>query len=206
MPVSIQRCAREYGAYWFSKERELVAAVSSDDGARRLQGLQHAAGYFRVARTMRTAFDTGRGRKRLAPALAVLQQAPFRTVTSANLTDVVSSLRHRLGRAYGDTDLLSAATKLLWLFHRGSVVIFDSQVRTTLGTPNGDYEQYVSSWRREFSKVEGRIRQVCSGLEATSFSLACAVRPSPSQVREAARGRWFRMRVFDLHLWHLGAR
>ncbi len=205
MAVSIGKCAREYGSYWFSKEREFVAAVSSEDAARRLQGLQGAAGYFKVARTMRKAFDTGRGHERLAPALAVLQQAPFRTVTSANVTDVVSSLRRRLGRIYGGTDLLSAATKLLWLFHRETVVIFDSQARRALGTPNGDYDQYVASWRREFSKAEESIRQACSSLEATSFSLARALRPSPSQVRDAASRKWFRMRVFDLHLWRLGA-
>jgi hypothetical protein len=164
MTTSIPACAREYAKYWISKERAFVAALASGDYAVRLQALQRAAGYFRVARTMRLAYDVGRGQERLGPALAVLQEAPFQRVTAANLSETVGLLRRRLGEVYGDRDLLSAATKLLWLLHRDAVVIFDSQARVSLRTAPGDYDAYLASWRLEFAKAEPDIRQACGSL------------------------------------------
>ncbi len=101
-------------------------------------------------------------------------------------------LRRRMGEAYGNRDLLSASTKLLWLFHRESVVIFDSQARAALGTPSGDYDAYLDRWRVEFTRTEADIRHACRALPSR-FS------------RQVSGQEWFRMRVLDISLWRRGA-
>jgi hypothetical protein len=106
-------------------------------------------------------FDVDLGRERLAPALSILGAARFRNVTAANLAVVVGVLRRRLGEAYGDRDLLSAATKFLWLHNRDSTIIFDSRARAALGTPPGDFDAFLKSWRRECRRNEAAIRDAC---------------------------------------------
>lgn len=64
-----------------------------------------------------------------------------RGVNDHTLADVVRRLRRELGMPYGGKDVLSAATKFLWLAHRDVVIIHDSQVRAVLGAEYGDYDE-----------------------------------------------------------------
>ncbi len=193
MARSLERCAVEYGRYWLRNERELVADVTSGDRARALDGLQRAVHYFRIARTMQTRYDVARGLDRLAPALTVLRKPRYRRVTPAVVHDSVRRLRRDLGSAYGGRDLLAPATKLLWMFHPHCVVIYDSLARAALGTRVGDYDAYLAKWRAAYAEHAAPIRDACRTLAATDRRL-----------RAAAATEWFRMRAFDVYLWHRG--
>jgi hypothetical protein len=138
--------------------------------------------------------------------LSILGEQPFQRVTSNNLTEVVGSLRRRIGERYGNRDLLSAATKLLWLFHRESVVIFDSQARVALGATHRDYDAYLGRWRDEFARTEPAIRKACRALPGRRSAMSLTDEVSADHVREVSRQEWFRMRVLDIHLWNRGAR
>jgi len=124
---------REYAKLWLSRERQFVDDLASNDRSRRLAALQAAGGYFRVSRSFSLQFDVKRGLKRLAPALDVLERVAPTTLADNVLASTVDTLRRELGRPYGGKDLLSAATKFLWLCHRDAVIIHDSQVRSALG-------------------------------------------------------------------------
>jgi hypothetical protein len=181
-----------------------VEALLASERTIRLAGVQKAAGYFRIARTMRRAYDLERGLERLAPALETLEHPRFRRVSADNLLSIIARLRTQLGEAYGNRDLLSAATKLLWLIHPEHVLIFDSQARIALGTPIGDYGAFVGSWRFAFQKDEPAIGSACAELVGMHQHLLCAPTVSPRQLKDLSNESWFKMRVFDIYLWHVG--
>jgi hypothetical protein len=202
---TLHQSAVEYAGFWFKSECACAEALSSDDHAVRLQALQRAAGYFRIARNMPKAYDVGRGRQRLEPVLDLLDAWRLQPVSTITLPQVVRSLRQEIGAAYGGRDLLSAATKFLWLLHRDTVIIFDSQVRDALGSPYGDYDGFLDRWRAGYAGLSDAIRAACTSLPATTVSRFCGRAVSQDAVAAIATKEWFLQRVYDICLWRRGA-
>lgn len=140
--IHLDDCAREYGGSWTKNEHAFVTALADSDTQQRLAALQRAGGYFKSARCFKRTYDVGVGLPRLQPVLEGLDRLALGAVTEHPLGSVVRDLRRDLGRPYGNRDLLSAATKFLWLLRRDVVIIHDSQVRLALKAPQGDYEAY----------------------------------------------------------------
>jgi hypothetical protein len=201
--IRLLDCAIEYARLWVTRERQLVTDFAAPSKARRLAALQRAGGYFRISRNFPMVYDVEAGLKRLAPALAAIDRVSTDAVTSHSLPSVIASLRRELGRSYGDRDLLSAATKFLWLRHREVVIIFDRQARLALGTPSGDYDRYLTTWYSGYADREVEIEYSCSQLASSKAPLApdAAV---DQEVRELAGAEWFRRRVYDGYLWKVG--
>lgn len=202
---TLKNSAIEYAGYWFKTERNLVAGLSSDDRASRLRALQRATGYFKIARNMPRAYDVGSGHERMAPALAILEPLRSKRVSEASLGQVVESLRHEIGAAYGGRDLLSAATKFLWLLHSETAVIYDSRVRRALGTPYADYDAYLARWRAGYARCDEAIRCTCTGLPSQAVSLSSGSTVSDGEIEGIVAQEWFRRRVYDIYLWRRGA-
>ena len=109
---------------------------------------------------MLTAYDVGRGQPRFAPVLAILDDVFLRSVTTDRLPSAVDFVRKRLGVAY-KRDLLSPATKFLWLLHRNVAVIFDSQARKALAAPENNYDAYLDRWRNRYRASLPDIEAAC---------------------------------------------
>ena len=186
---AITRAANLYARAWIDLEQGLVSGLGAVDRATRLQTLQRCAGQFRIARNFPTRFDIERGIPRLNPVLAILDTLPA-DLRADRLFDIVAVTSQRFATAYGMKVLLSAATKLLWLKYRDPVIIYDSQVRASLGVRAGDYPDYVRQWRASYSRHASGIRSAASHIRI----------PGVPCERE-----WFRRRVFDLYLWAEGA-
>jgi hypothetical protein len=201
----LQQNAVDYAGFWFKSECAFVDALSGGEYVVRLEALQRAAGYFRIARNMRREYDLGAGHRRLAPALAILDPWRKRRVSVATLPQVVRTLREEIGAAYGGRDLLSAATKFLWLLHRDTVIIFDSQVRGALGSPYGDYDGFLERWRSGYAEVQDAVRSACTKLPATEVSRFARRAVSQDAIEHVADNEWFRRRVYDIYLWRRGA-
>ena len=186
---AITLAAKTYARWWVDSERSLVSGFGAVDRDKRLSTLQRSAGQFRIARNFPTRFDIERGIPRLEPVLVILDTLPARLRADC-LCETVDVTSQRLATAYGAKALLSATTKLLWLKHRGPVIIYDSQVRAALGVRAGDYPAYVRRWRELYSRHAAGIRSATSRIRI----------PGVPAERE-----WFRKRVFDLYLWAQGA-
>ena len=193
----------EYAKYWATKERDFVADSSSSDPSRQLFALQRAGGYFKIARSFPLSYDIEVGLLRLAPVLATLDRITAKRVTDTNLGSVIDSLRRELGRAYGGRDLLSAATKFLWLRYPQVVIIFDSQARSALRTPIGDYDRYLARWLSQYDEDETELADSCGELASSTAPLASDV-AIDREVRRLAGERWFQRRVYDIYLWKVG--
>ncbi len=186
-PHTVAQSAAKYAQFWQRSESAFVAGLASRDRTTRLEALQKAAPYFRIARNFATKFDTGRGLARLEPALDILDRFRTSPLTADTFPVAVNTVRREFAMAYGKSDLLSAATKLLWLMHRHPVVIFDGNVWERLGAPGTDYSMFLDLWNRRYGELEPEIRQASAAL------LKSGIAPAGEE--------WFRRRVLDIHLW-----
>ena len=195
---SFHQCARRFARTWARGERPIFEGLASTDRATQLKALQDGAAYFRIARNFHRRYDVRLGAARLEPVLQVL--APYRSMRLdlGAMRATVAELRLSLGQSYGGGDKLSAATKLLWLLHRAPAIIYDSQARRALGAPVGDYDRYVSLWRRGYRENRSKIRDVCQALPQPTAEAV----PFPS----GKAPEWFSQRVYDIYLWSAGSK
>lgn len=200
--IKLDDCALQYANIWTLKEAPLVFALAEVDANTRREALCRAGGYFKIARSFQVAYDVDRGIPRFQPVLDALDRIPVESVTDATLRKVVGRFRRELGRPYGNRDLLSAATKFLWLRHRDVVVIHDSQARLALNAPYGDYGDYLERWHSEYDIQRPAITNACERLEQKPKRVAADVR---REIAAHASSDWFARRVFDIYLWNKGA-
>jgi hypothetical protein len=98
-------------------------------------------------------------------------------------------------------ELLSAASKFLWMRFKKPIVIYDRYAwqwikRAHRLHHSGSYIDYVGSWRVSFRDSERAISKACHGLVPfMSYTLAAAM--SKKELKELVRQDWFRERVFD---------
>ncbi len=189
MPT-VKQSAVQYAEFWKKSERGFVSGLTSRNQETRRTSLARAAGYFKVARNFKLEFDERRGLPRLAPALEILDDFRATPLTGESFVAAVTSVRRRFAVAYGKNDLLSAATKFLWLMHQHPVVIYDTNVRDALGSPDGDYGLYLQLWDQRYEQHAAEILRATKALARTTDV------PADTE--------WFRRRVLDIHLWNIG--
>ncbi len=192
--------ARYYAKVWALKERRFVDGLASTDPAIRVQAISDAGGYFRISRSLRTVYDVAVGLPRLKSVLDALDRIPGSSVSDATLARCINELRREIGRPYGNLDVLSAATKFLWLRHRDVVVIHDSQARIALGAQVGNYADYLDRWRAEYSLLAPKVTNACERLQ-TARKLGDLV---ALEAKTHSTDEWFKRRVFDIYLWKKG--
>ncbi len=200
-----EHCALQCAEFWFTIDRHLVAGLASSRESERLEALRKAAGYFRVARNLPLAHDVHRGYPRLGPLMAILDRHAPGLANGRDSAEVVYRVRDELSVAYGGKALLSAATKFLWLAHRDQVVIYDTQARLALNTPEGDYDLFLSAWRKSYRSARKAISHACSILSTGVRFLSCGGSLSAQDIDHIAAEEWFRQRVHDIYLWKAGA-
>lgn len=95
-------------------------------------------------------------------------------------------------------------TKLLWLKVRSPIIIYDSQVRKALDTPNGVLSCFYDAWQAKYESKKKSIEKVCEKLSRVSRYSYNHTIATPSYVQNISAQPWFQERVFDVYLWHEG--
>jgi hypothetical protein len=201
MPIENFRFfAMHYLNDWCLYDNGFVTGLEpTNDTASRLEVLWDATKYYKVIRNLKKVQEE----TRLAGALAAIDSVAT-PITDNTVDAAVDKLAAALNAIYG-MNVISAASKFLWLRHRWPVVIYDAQAMKCLresGCRIGvcDYAGYRREWRKQFSKREAVIREACADLERVKeFSLADWL--PEENFRELTGARWFHERVFDKFLW-----
>lgn len=201
--IPLEYCALRYAEFWFGTERGIVEELHSPSRNTRIAALAQGASYFRVARTLPRAADLGRGLARCEPVLEILERPGNRWGAGRERIELVTTVRDQLGAVYGGLPL-SAASKFLWLRHRDPFAIYDSQARTSLGTPEGDYPEFVARWEDSYQSMREGIREACRPLPLMRRYLSVGHRLSEPEVAAAVEEEWFARRVHDIFLWEAG--
>jgi hypothetical protein len=184
----------------------------------RREHLERAANYYQVARSFSVDFD---GLQRLDKALIELDVVLTNVnsiLTPTNVDATVTTLAKNLGTIYINKrtgkpqELVSAASKFLWLRRRSPVVIFDGRAEGYLikitGAPFAEYPSYLdyrSAWRAEFPKYEKKILSACRDLNHSNVKKFAPDSTARKRMKSMLGKRWFHERVFDKFLWWNGA-
>jgi len=181
---------------------------------RRLAVLKDVLVYYRVIRGFAKKHERG---VRFAPLLEILATEEKSIKSRDDAIDRVKGFTNLLNRHYRK-ELLSAASKLLWLIHKSPVVILDSRVAHSLkhsDTSKNTYEIYVKKWQEEFQRCQPGITKACDELvDEIPFSFAgtsCSVCSDGAcrahlrdEVQLLVKAGWFHERVFDKYHWMRG--
>ncbi len=168
----------------------------------RLRKLREVAIYYRVARNFKTIVED-----RLDGALKAID-AVKHPITDENVDSTVRGIAKAFKSDY-DKNLISAASKFLWILHKAPVVIYDARAISTLrscGEKFGecDYKGYRKGWLAQFVVHEKSIQKACAELiQVKDYSLAHAM--ADKELASLVRNRWFHERVFDKFLWWNGS-
>lgn len=198
MEPSIKGCALRFLDQWFLEEEKLYDGLKpGNTDEEKLKTLKGAMRYFSIARNFPTKHDKGRSPNRFRLVISALGEVDVQKESILEVAD----LQGRLSEDYGGRRFYSAASKLLWLLKRDDVIIYDSQVRKSLGFPREDYSEYCEIWEGEFSKLESDIRSACNELETNYGWAVCSGGVPDSEVRQTVAEPWFHRRVFDTYHW-----
>jgi hypothetical protein len=192
-------CALRYLLQWQRKEASFHAQMRSPNPE--LPNLRKALRYFQVARNFK-------GLKHDARAEVVRDKLlETRARTDLSTEQQVENLACSFGEA-GFQHNISAASKLLWLSCRKSI-IYDSRAFIALKEEYGhrgersDYQAYCASWKRAYKEAELAVLNAVNELPKVRAFLPGDT-PDDDRLLAMVRKPWFRERVFDLYLWELG--
>lgn len=194
--------ALHYLNLWISQEETCYKALAGNDDSLKLDALARAATFFRIARTLRTCHDKGKGLPRYRPVLDIINSLDPAEFQGKKLLPSINKVRDRISKKYGGRGALSATTKFLWLKMRSPIVIYDSQARKALGVDN--IEDYYSKWRDKFDGYDRQIRDACTSLQNVHEYTKKPQVTTPEYIAETTAQPWFRERVFDVYLWQRG--
>ncbi len=203
--------ALAYLSDWWQYDKHFVSGLRRHGSSRR-EHLVEAATYYQVIRSFSKKWDAS---QRLDNALNEVDAALSSVnniITPANVDAVVTALAGRLGSVYKKKNkaqqLVSAASKFLWICRRSPVVIYDGRAETCLtgmnATPGTTYASFRNAWQTEFPKYEMRIRLACRDLSRSSVRNFAPDGTTKRRFNSVVRARWFHERVFDKFLWWNG--
>ena len=160
--------------------------------------------FYRIARNFHRSHDEEKGFGRYAPVLEIIDVLTSKEFEGETLVPRIQAVREKMSAKYG-RDVLSATTKFLWMKLRSPIIIYDNQARNALRAKGGKIEEYYSLWHKEFDRNEMQITDACDSLQDIYEYTRKPEESTRQYIASIAAQQWFRERVFDVHLWHLGS-
>lgn len=202
--VSFKYCALHYLNQWLAKDKQYYEALAEGDEGAKLKALKDAAAFYLVARNLHKKYEEKKGLPRFKPVLDIIDPLASDTFRGEQLIPELGKVRDAISDFYGGRKVLSVTTKLLWMKIRHPIIIYDSRARRALKAKPDDVRGYYEKWQRRFLEHSQEIDIACTSLQDV---LDYTVKPelaTASYVSEISRERWFKERVLDIYLWHLG--
>ena len=188
-----------------SQDKPCCEALAGRDDSKKLSTLADAAVSYSIARTLPTRYDKGKGLPRHGPVLKIIDAENRADFRGENLLPSIKKVRKKISAKYGGHGGLSLTTKFLWLKMKSPIIIYDSRARKALHAAPGDIDEYYGRWHEEFKLREQQIRDTCTSLQKVHEYTENPEIATPQHISKIAAQRWFRERVLDVYLWHLGA-
>ncbi len=204
---TFEYCSLNYLNQWFNYDQQYCDALAGHDRDKKLSAMKKAGSFYGVARTLHLKFDENKfekkGRlKRYEPVLEILDSLEPSQFRDAPVGEI-KRVEKQISRKYGDSSVLSATTKFLWLKIQRPILIYDRRARNALRVEEGDLESFYREWRKGFKHNESRIIQACAKLpEMNKYSINQEV--TKQEIKKLSSKAWFHERVYDTYLWHSG--
>jgi hypothetical protein len=197
---------------WWQYDRNFVSGLRPKASSRR-ESLVKAATYYQVIRLFPKNKDKVDRLDNALNNLDAVLKGVSNIITPANVDLTVTTLATTLGLTYKRksgkaAELISSASKFLWIRRQSPVIIFDQRAHACLkmmkATPGTTYATFRKAWLTEFQTYESQIRSACRGLSSSGVKDFAPDSKGRSGAKSLLRQRWFHERVFDKFLWWNG--
>lgn len=200
MKPTFTYCAARYLDVWLRKESDLVQGLRSPTH----KSIRASLAHFNVSRGF-----SGIANSQTSGKVAALLLEHDRYVTPKTAPTRVVNFASALESDLGYDNLLSAASKLLWLRSRSPFVIFDNRAANALELEGKtfqrrDYSSYYHAWRDAYSNHQDAISQALSQL-SRFVDFTAAAHFGEGHLAQLVSQNWFSERTFDQYLWLVGA-
>lgn len=200
MKPTFAYCAARYLDVWVRKESSLAQGMRAPTPASIRASLAH----FNVSRGF-AEIDNDQLCNKVATRLIEHDKYVTPKTAATRVIDFAATLT----ADFGYDNLLSAASKLLWLRSRSPFIIFDNRAADALELEGNefkrrDYASYCQAWKTAYSENQNAISEALKKLPRFIEFTAAAHLGSPSLV-ELVSQDWFAERTFDQYLWLIGA-
>ena len=192
--VTPEHAAIRYLDCWIENDGPHHKALTRGSRDEALEAIADIAALYRIARH----FPSDDPEERFGHILDALRARP--RPTRQTLHDSVADMV-RLMKRTQRRELLSAATKFLWHYHKSPVVIHDDMVRKRLGTERGDYPEFERRWRKEYSLRKKGIAAACAQLHHVKQWSRSGGKLTDAEILSLSSTPWFQERVFDFMIW-----
>jgi len=202
--ITFEYCSLHYLNQWLSNDKRFVETLAgqSEDNSK-LEILEEAAAFYRVARNLPKTGDTKKGMIRYQPVLEIIDKVTH-PLKESEVINVVNGAQKAISDSYHEREVLSLTTKFLWLKVRHPILIYDSRTKTALKAKTGNYEDFCIRWKKEYeSNLEG-IERACAKLYKMSAYTINPTIATEDYIKKISEEQWFMDRVFDIYLWHIG--
>lgn len=203
MKYSLEYCSLHYLDMWLKHDRHYHESINNGTRQEKLAAIKKATTYYKVARNLPKKYDEDMDYERFEPIIKILDKVITSDFTN-NTERSIIRVQDKISKAYGDRSVLSITTKLLWLKIRNPIIVYDSQARTALNTPDGDLLLFYKAWRAKYNMHSKAIATVCAKLSNVAEYSYDQTIATPSYVKDISAQPWFQERVFDMYLWHEG--
>lgn len=164
------------------------------------------AAHFAVARTLRgiggsknnqaAQDESGENRRKAYTRIVSILEKQMRSGMQVDKVKRVSIVEGELKAQLAiKTNLKSAASKFLWLVDH-DVVIYDSNVRSSLDAVDQDYEAFCECWQSQFAIMREALLLSIAELRKISHMF-----PSDWDIGRDTHEEWFLQRTFDQYHW-----
>jgi hypothetical protein len=175
-----------YLHYWNDGERPIVTDFRSRNPKARLDAFKRYLSAMKIARNFREGSVPEIYRVARSYVVASGTANPNELSTRFRAADLLSG---------GSNNAVVAASKILWLFDRRTVIM-DSYNRKALKLFSGSvpvtYDEYRRQWKAAYERY---LPQIDGVIERYQFS----------RILREVRAGWFKQRVFDVFLWNITA-
>lgn len=204
MSLNFYYAAHTYVDNWVVCDREARKVLGFGSGTtptdkEACEQLKKVATVYSVARNFRKEEN---GCARLSPVWKALLEIQKQPVNDTDAKDCVEKLVNTLKPTYG-RELLSAASKILWMRFGHPIIIYDSLTWKWMCQNGGcptirNYGDFYKAWRTNFDNHQNDVVAACEVLKRVKArKFLCPIDVTDEEFEDAVSSPWFAERVFD---------
>ena len=195
-----------YADQWLKRDRRFCEILP--DPAARLYILSETLKFYGVARCWCKRHKDD-DETRFQPLLDIFDSVSTTAAKPLGRTQVVKMVITQL-QPHTKNEVLSLATKTLWVWFKEPFIIYDGNAAKALGFPyplsHRDSAAYYARWEAAFARAMPDILNACSRLPAQHSWLKHGAKITELELRHLADESFFHKRVFDVFLWSCAER
>ena len=186
---------------WLMTDSSLHEMLNHGDRVEKLEALRRGSSRFSYAKELPSKFDEKHGHQRFEPVLNVIEQLSPEAVTQ-DVEACLHNAARKISSKYGNLQVYSATTKIMWLKFRSPVIIYEPTAADALGVKLTG--EYFDRWKDRFRYYRQSVSDACLSLVDALQYVYDPETATREFVEELAAKAWFQQRVFGAYLSFIG--